>query len=130
MKGEYITMSILMHYPTNKDRQDVHNLIGMYAHGKLGRNDMMRWVANIISKYPNIQRIPINGYSVRIASYYEDLPIISIEGAIISNACPECTASLEQARYLRTEREGKDYDIVSAACLECGCVYMFKGGKN
>lgn len=81
---------------------------------------------NVINKYPNIQRMPIFGYSVRILQYYKDLPIISIEGAEVTDKCPGCGASLDDARYLRTEEENhnKDFDIVSSTCLDCGTVYM------
>ena len=113
-------------FPTLDDRQHVHNLINLYAQGKCSRNDLMHWIANIINKYPNIQRMPIFGYTVRILQYYKDLPIISIEGAEITDKCPGCGAGTKVARYLRTEKENNDteYDIISLTCLECGTVYM------
>ncbi|HZK52629.1 MAG TPA: hypothetical protein VFC84_00275 [Desulfosporosinus sp.] len=112
-------------FPTLKDREHIHNLINHYAHGKCSRNDLMRWIANIIEKY-GIQRMPIFGYSVRILQYYKDLPIISIEGAKVVDTCPGCSAGTNHARYLRTEKEDLHgtHDIVSVTCLECGCVYM------
>ena len=90
---------------------------------------MMRWIAYIIKKYPRIKRMPIFGYSVRILSYYGDLPVISIESATIADACPTCGAGTSDARYLRTEEENldRDYDVVSVTCLNCGCVYATKG---
>ena len=89
----------------------------------------MHWIAQVIRQYKNITRMPIFGYSVRILSYYGDLPIISIESAVVSDSCPTCGAATSEARYLRTEKEqfGEDHDIVSMACLECGCVYHVKG---
>lgn len=116
-------------FPTTEDRTNIHNLIGTYAQGKITRNDLMRWIAQIINKYPNISRMPVNSYTVRILSYYKDLPIISIEGAELSDSCPTCGAGTKDARYLRTEKEnlGLDYDLVSVTCLECGCVYTVKG---
>lgn len=121
-------MLTTMQFPTLEDRTHVHNLIGHYARGKCSRNDLMRWIAHIIQKYP-IQRMPVFGYSVRILQYYKDLPIISIEGAGIADKCPGCGAGTSEARYLRTEEENhhKDYDIISVTCLECGTVYMTKG---
>lgn len=123
-----------LQFPTLEDRTNIHNLINHYAHGKCSRDDLMRWVANIIEKY-NLKRMPIFGYSVRILTYYKDLPIISIEGAEVSDTCPGCGAGSNVARYLRTEQENlqEDYDIASFTCLECGCVYMTKvdnGRKN
>jgi len=114
-------------FPTLKDRQNIHNLINHYAHGKCSRNDLMKWIASIIEKY-NIERMPIFGYSVRILQYYGDLPIISIKSAEISDTCPCCSAGIDIARYLRTEQENhnEDYDIASFNCLECGMVYMSK----
>ncbi len=118
--------------PSPEDRQHVHNLINHYARGKCSRNDMMRWVAHIIGKYPRITRLPVFGYSVRVLTYYGDLPIISIESAILSDSCPSCGAATSEARYLRTEKEqfGQDHDIVSVTCLECGCVYTTKGANG
>ena len=117
-----------LQFPTIEDRTHVHNLISHYAHGKCSRNDLMRWIANIIKKY-NIKWMPIFGYSVRILTYYKDLPIISIEGAEVVDTCPGCGASTKEARYLRTEKENvdRDHDIVSINCLECGTIYMTKG---
>lgn len=122
-------MPTTFQFPSIEDRTNIHNLIGMYAQSKISRNDMMHWIAQIINKYPNIQRIPVNGYSVRIISYYKDLPIISVEGAQLAKKCPCCGAETKDARYLRTEKEnlGFDYDLVSVTCLECGCVYAVKG---
>ncbi|GAB6170964.1 hypothetical protein JCM15765_04420 [Paradesulfitobacterium aromaticivorans] len=122
-------MSTTLKFPSIEDRTRIHSLINSYAHGKCSRNDMMHWIAYIIQKYPNIQRMPIFGYSVRILQYYKDLPIISIEGAGIADKCPGCGAGTKLAKYLRTEKENfdRDYDIVSLTCLECGCVYMSKG---
>jgi hypothetical protein len=115
-----------LQFPTLSDRTNVHNLINDYAHGKCSRNDLMRWVANIIEKY-NIKRMPIFNYSVRILTYYGDLPIISIEGPL-SDHCPTCGAGIGATQYLRTEQENlsEDYDIASFTCLECGCVYTSK----
>lgn len=114
-----------LQFPSIEDRTHVHNLINHYAHGKCSRDDLMRWVDNIIEKY-KIKRMPIFGYSARILTYYKDLPIISIEGAKITDTCPGCGAGTNVARYLRTEKENlhEGHDIVSVACLECGCVYM------
>lgn len=99
----------------------------------------MKWIAHILEKY-NLSHMPIFGYSVRILQYYKDLhcnnlPIISIESAEISDTCPGCGAGINIARYLRTEQENhnEDYDIASFTCLECGMVYMSKqdnGRKN
>lgn len=118
-----------LQFPSIEDRTHVHNMINHYAQGKLSRNDMMRWIANILGKYPRIQRMPVFGYSVRILDHYKDLPIISIEGAALSDSCPSCGAGTSEARYLRTEREqfNEDHDIVSVTCLDCGCVYATKG---
>lgn len=114
-----------LQFPTPEDRQHVHNLIGHYAHGKCSRNDLMRWVAKIIEKY-NLTHMPIFGYSVRVLTYYKDLPIISIESANVSDTCRGCDSGTAHARYLRTEKEDLhgSHDIVSVTCLECGCVYM------
>jgi len=114
-----------LQFPTIEDRQNIHNIINHYAHGKCGRNDLMRWVAHIIEKY-NIKRMPVFDYSVRVLTYYGDLPIISIEGAEITDSCPGCGAGTNIARYLRTEKEDLhgSHDTVSVTCLECGCVYM------
>ena len=116
-----------LQFPTLSDRTNVHNLINHYAHGKCSRDDLMKWVANIIEKY-KIKRMPIFGYSVRILTYYGDLPIISIESAEVSDTCPGCGAGIGVARYLRTEQENhnEDYDVASFTCLGCGCVYMSK----
>jgi hypothetical protein len=88
---------------------------------------MMRWIAHIIEKY-KVERVPIFGYSIRILQYYKDLPIISVEGAEVTDTCPGCGAGTSAARYLRTEQENrhKDHDIISVTCLDCGCVYMCK----
>jgi hypothetical protein len=120
---------LIRQFPTLQDRTNTHNLIRMYAQGKLSRNDLMRWIAQIINKYPNIQRMPVFGYSIRILSYYKDLPIISIEGAQLTDQCPTCGSGTKDARYLRTEKENhhESYDIISVTCLECGCVYSTKG---
>lgn len=120
-----------LQFPTPEDREHIHNLINLYAHGKCSRNDLMRWVANIIEKY-NLTHMPIFGYSVRILTYYKDLPIISIEGAKVVDACPGCGAGTSLARYLRTEKENLhgDRDIVSVTCLECGCVYMVSASNG
>lgn len=120
-------MSILT-FPTTEDRTHIHNLINLYAHGKITLNDEMKWVAHIIKKYPYIERIPIFGYTVRILTYYGDQPIIYIE-AQQSDNCPTCGAGTKDAGYLRTEKENLslDYDLVSVTCLECGCVYTVKG---
>ena len=126
-------MSKIFTFPTIEDRQRVHNLINTYAQGQLTRNSMMRQIAAIIEKY-NISRFPVQDYSVRILQYYEGLPIISIEGAQISDTCPCCGAGQDVARYLRTEEErlDKEYDIISQTCLECGCVYLsnVKNGRK
>ena len=116
-----------LQFPTLEDRSNIHNLINDYAHGKCSRNDLMRWIANIIEKY-KIKHMPIFGYSVRILTYYGDLPIISIEGAGITDTCPGCGFGPNIARYLRTEQENLsgDYDVASFTCLECGMVYMTK----
>ena len=118
-----------LQFPSIEDRTHIHDLINSYAHGKCSRNDMMRWIAHIIGKYPNITRMPVFGYSVRILSYYGDLPIISIESAVVSDSCPTCGAATSEARYLRTEKEqfDRDHDIASVTCLECGCVYSVEG---
>ena len=123
---------LAIQFPSLEDRKHVHELINLYAHGKCKRNDLMIQIAQIINKYPNIQRMPIFGYTVRILQYYKDLPIISIEGAEITDKCPGCGAGTKVARYLRTEKESrnKDYDIVSLNCLECGTVYMAKGNNG
>lgn len=123
---------LAIQFPTLEDREHVHKLINLYAKGKCSRNDLMRWIAQIINRYPNIQRMPIFGYTVRILQYYKDLPIISIEGATITDKCPGCKANTKIARYLRTEKENrnKDYDIISLSCLECGTVYMAKGNNG
>ena len=115
-----------LQFPTLSDRTNVHNLINHYAHGKCSRNDLMKWVANIITKY-KLKRMPIFGYSVRILTYYGDLPIISIEGPLADH-CLTCGAGEKVARYLRTEQENlhEDYDIASFTCLDCGCVYTSK----
>lgn len=125
-------MPTTFQFPSLENRTNVHNLIAMYAKGNISRNDLMLWIAQIINKYPNIQRMPINGYSVRILSYYKDLPIISIEGAQLSEQCPCCGAGSNDAKYLRTEQENfdRDYDLESVTCLECGCVYMTKGANG
>lgn len=117
----------ILQFPTLSDRTNVHNLINHYAHGKCSRNDLMKWVANIITKY-KLTHMPIFNYSVKILAYYGDLPIISIESAEVSDTCPGCGAGIDIARYLRTEREShnEDYDVASFTCLECGCVYMSK----
>jgi hypothetical protein len=114
-----------LQFPTLSDRTNVHNLINHYAHGKCSRNDLMRWIAHIIEKY-NIKHMPIFNYSVRILTYYKDLPIISIEGAEVSNTCPGCGAGTSGARYLRTEKEDLHggHDTASVTCIDCGCVYM------
>ena len=119
-----------LQFPTLSDRTHIHNLINHYAHGKCSRNDLMRWIANIITKY-NIKRMPIFGYSVKILTYYGDLPIISIEGPLADH-CLTCGAATSEAKYLRTEKEQfvQDHDIVSVTCLECGCVYMTKGANG
>ncbi len=118
---------MLKQFPSTDDRQHIHSLINDQAHGKCSRDDMMRWVAHIIGKY-SLERIPVFGYSVRILDYYNDLPIISIEGAEVSGSCPACHSGIEHARYLRTEAEhfDRDYDEASYTCLECGCVYISK----
>lgn len=123
---------LAIQFPTLDDRQHVHKLISLYAQGKCTRNDLMRQIAHTINKYPNIQRMPIFGYTVRILQYYKDLPIISIEGAEITDKCPGCGAGTKVARYLRTEEENhhKGYDIVSLNCLECGTVYMTKANNG
>jgi uncharacterized Zn finger protein len=76
--------------------------------------------------------MPVFGYTVRILQYYKNLPIISIEGAEITDRCPGCDAGTREARYLRTEKENlsTEYDIVSLTCLECGTVYMAKGNNG
>lgn len=119
---------LAIQFPTLDDRNEVHSLINLYAHGRCSRNNLMHQIAQTINKYPNIQRMPIFGYTVRILQYYKDLPIISIEGVEISDRCPGCGAGTNIARYLRTEKENhnKDYDIISLTCLECGTVYMTK----
>ena len=124
----------VLQFPTLEDRTHIHNLISHYAHGKCSRNDLMHWIAHIIKKY-NVERLQIFGYSVRILSYYGDLPIISIESSTITESCPTCYAETSAARYLRTEKENlsQDHDLVSVTCLECGCVYIVKspnGRKN
>ena len=116
-----------LQFPTLEDRTNVHNLINLHSRGKCSRNDLMKWVAHIIEKY-KLKRMPIFGYSVRILQYYGDLPIISIEGAEVTDVCPGCGAGIGIARYLRTEQENhnEDFDIASFTCLECGMVYMSK----
>lgn len=118
-------------FPTLEDRVNIHSLISHYAKDKCSRNDMMRWIARIIKKY-KVQRVPVFGYSVRILQYYKDLPIVSIEGAEVTDTCPGCGAGTSAARYLRTEQENlhKDHDIISVTCLECGCVFMCKALKK
>lgn len=117
-------------FPTLQDRQNIHNLINLYTKGKCSRNDMMRWIAHIIEQY-GVTRIPVFGYSVRILQYYDDLPIISIEGAQFSDECPTCKSETE-TRYLRTEEENhdKDYDIIIVNCLTCGCMFATKGDNH
>jgi hypothetical protein len=133
-RGSYlerrVTLLKTIQFPTLEDRINIHNLINHYAKGKCSRNDMMRWIAHIIGKY-KVERVPIFNYSVRILQYYKDLPIISIEGAEVTDTCPGCGAGSNVSRYLRTEQENlhKDYDIISAACLDCGCVYMYNAAK-
>lgn len=122
-------MTTILSYPTDADRNRVHEFINLYAQGKMTRNALMYAIAGIIKKYPNLQRMPVHGYSVRILGYYNGLPIISIEGAQVSDVCPACGSGEEAARYLRTEKEnfGQDYDLISVTCLECGCVYQTHG---
>ena len=116
----------IVQFPSLVDRKHVHSLINSYAKGKITRNDLMRQIAQIINKYPSIERMPVFGYSVRILQYYNDLPIISIEGAEITDTCPGCGSDSSHAKYLRTEQENNDmqYDIISSTCIECGAVYM------
>lgn len=118
-------MPKLYQFPSVDDRKRVHNLIRTYATGGITRNTMMRRIAAIIEAY-RVSRFPVFGYSVRILSYFGDLPIISIEGAKVSDSCPVCGSGTDAARYLRTEKENFDlpYDLVSVTCLECGCVYQ------
>lgn len=122
-------MTTILSYPTDADRNRVHTFIGLYAQGKMTRNTMMYSIAGVIKKYPNLRHMPVQGYSVRILSYYNDLPVISIEGAQESDICPCCSSGQDAARYLRTEKENfnKDYDLISVTCLECGCVYQTHG---
>lgn len=117
-------------FPSLEDSQKVHDLINLYTKGKISRNDMMRWVAQIIEQY-GITRIPVFGYNVRILQYYGDLPIISIEGTQFSDDCPVCKKETE-TRYLRTQEENfdKDYDIAVVNCLECGCIFSTKGDNH
>jgi hypothetical protein len=118
-------------FPSLEDRVSIHNLINHYARGKCSRNDMMRWITCIIKKY-KVERVPVFGYSVRILQYRQDIPIISIEGAEVTDNCPGCGAETRAAKYLRTEQENlhKDHDIISVTCLECGGVFMCKALKK
>ncbi len=126
-------MTTILSYPTDADRNRVHNLINSYAQGKMSRNAMMYAIAAIIEKYPNIQRMPIKGYSVRIVHYFgpQRIPIISIEGAELSDKCPGCGASGDDLDYFRTEKERFDQedDLISVTCLKCGWVFL-NNAKN
>ncbi|AFL99477.1 hypothetical protein Desde_1044 [Desulfitobacterium dehalogenans ATCC 51507] len=121
-------MTKVLNYPTDADRDQVHNLIGSYAQGKMTRNTMMYAIAGIIEKYPNIQRMPVKNYSVRIVQYFglQRIPIISIEGAKLSDKCPGCGASGDDLDYFRTEKERFDQedDLISVTCLKCGWVFL------
>lgn len=123
----------ILSYPTDEDRAQVHNLIGAYAHDRISRNAMMYEIACIINKYPNIQRMPVKNYSVRIVHYFgpKQIPIISIEGAELSDKCPGCGASGDDLDYFRTEKERFDQeaDLISVTCLKCGWVFL-NNAKN
>ncbi|SDG48605.1 hypothetical protein [Desulfosporosinus hippei] len=120
-------MTKIYQLPTSEDKQSVHDLINDFAHGKLSRNDMMKMIANIITKYKT-KSFPVFGYSVSILQWYKDIPVINIQSARVSDHCPTCDSGIGHAKYLRTEKEnfGLNYDIISVTCLECGCVYALK----
>lgn len=122
-----------LQFPTLSDRQNVHNLIHLQAHNKCSRDDMMKWITNIVEKY-RINRMPIFNYSVQIIrSKYYSQPIINIIGAQMSDDCPTCEKSPDEfGRILRVDKVNHDldYDIVNVTCLNCGCVYATKGANH
>ena len=127
-----MTTAIVHPYPTDADRNRIHDFIQLYAKGQMNLNSLFYCIGGIIEKYPHLSRIPVQGYSVRILQYYgaQRLPIISISGAEFSQSCPCCgSGSEDNAKYLRTDQENfdKNFDIVSATCLDCGCVYLTEG---
>ncbi|MDP4158177.1 MAG: hypothetical protein Q8911_00230 [Bacillota bacterium] len=124
-------MAKTLSFPTIDDRKNVHGLINLYSLNKISRDDFMRFVANIISKY-KIGSFPVFGYSVKILQWYKDVPVIAIKSDIIADVCPSCGSGTNEARYLRTEKENfdLDYDVISLNCLGCGCVYAAKGENH
>lgn len=113
-----------------KDKELVHNIIISYTKGKCDRNTMMRQIAFILEQ-KKIKKMPVFGYTVKLLQYYKGLPIIHIEGNTISEHCLCCGSTLDQARYLMTNKENLvgTYDVISVTCLKCGCVYATKA-KN
>ena len=118
---------MIKQFPTLEDRTNVHNLILGYAHNKHNLNQMMLSVAEIVEQY-KVSKFPVFSYSVKVIhSAHFKVPIISIASAQMSERCPVCKS--EESSYLRNEKENfdLDYDIISVACLSCGCVYLAKG---
>jgi len=115
-------------FPSYEDRLRVHNLLINYALGNYPRDMVNSSIAHIIEKY-KLKRIPIFNYSVVIVKYHNQIPIISIQNAILSDTCPVCNDIANHNKYFRTEKESivDRIDIISVICLECGAVYTTKG---
>lgn len=123
---------MLKQFPTLEDRRYIHFLINQQAKGKISRNTMMDWIAEIVEKY-GLDHMPIFNYSVQVMrSKHYPQPIIHIKGAQLSDKCPTCEKTPDEyGKILNVEKENHDldYDIVNVTCLNCGCIYSVKGVK-
>ncbi|NSW82569.1 MAG: hypothetical protein HPY90_04710 [Syntrophothermus sp.] len=110
-------------------RDYVDRVIKDFARGLVGRNAMMYAVAGVLRKY-GVKRLPLGRYEAVYFGKVGDLPVIHIQGREkMSETCPACGSTAW--RYINTERElvFKDYDIITAFCLDCSCFYRKIGWK-
>ncbi len=114
--------------------RDTRNCLAEYvrafARGLVDRNSMLETVDKLMNEF-KVKRIPLGSYELKHLGYVEGMPVIHIQGRLkLSDNCPACGSS--GWRYISTEQElfHKDYDVITAFCLDCSCYYRKRGWKT
>lgn len=112
------------HIPNKVDRNKIHNMIKLNAHGLLLRTEIDEAIARILVSY-GLSKIYMKEYTVHLKDPIETptgiWPVVHVEAHRWSKdeICPNCGG---ESRYL----EGGDtFSPWVMMCLDCGTVFKF-----
>lgn len=120
-------MAAVLPFPNQSVRALIHTTIKLWAAGKWSRQQMMSQVSDTMGSY-GCSKLAINNYTVRVdtpvITNIGKFPVVTIEAKGVTNGstCPVCRS--KEYGYLAGE------NVITAMCLDCGCIYRFKPRKE